>query len=243
MLKRMALLVFVSTTTVVSAGALSGTQVDFKAGYSIWDGYAKTHFTDSSVISLLGQDSLIYSTNSFKDVWALGVFVQTDIYGYYLEGINHEFTVKKSKVYMSDVKYKYNFGRGSMGLSKKWEGENWLFRLGGGVRAVTIGIDKRIGKPPFVISSDDRENFVMPEIRGVFSYKISDNWKTDFTVSAGIHSDYQSYSVSGQIGYFLTDTFGLSFGVQYEKIKLDSSKNKANFRIVMPYVSFTTFIK
>lgn len=227
--------------TNLDAKAFPSAEAELRLGYSVWDGYAKTQFTDSSALSLLGTDSFTYETNNFDNTWQFNARVQTDVLGWYMEGNVFEFTIKKTKLLGLAVKYNYSFERGSVGFSKKWESGKITFRLGGGVRVVQLGVDKKVGEPPISFVISDKEKFTMPEARFIAYYDLN-RWQFKVLTSAGIHKDYKTFSTGMQIGYKLTDLYGFSFGVQQEYVKIESKKNKADINLIMPYIAMDIYM-
>ncbi len=220
-------------------------QITFKFTYPIV--YGKVVSDGVMEFPLLGVQYFHYEANSIKNpqINVAGT-LQAETAGYYIDFANNEYTFSRKPFVVGpaslDAKQSYNIDRLEGGLSKKF-GFNYLaIRIGAGIRVLQVGIINRVGgRYGFV--EDDRERFQLYNLKAVIHLFDKSSFPIRFDASTGVGGKAKTYSFSGQFGYRLQSGFlkgfVLGIGIIYDRIKLETQKNKADVQIVSPYLSIS----
>jgi len=170
--------------------------------------------------------------------------LQAETLGYYIDFATNEYVFSKEPFILNNVSLKakqtYNIDRLEGGLSKRFNLKNMYIRLGTGIRVLQVGIINRVGGA-YGFVQDDRERFSMVNIKSVANIFPNYKFPIKLDASYGFGSYITSYSFSFQVGYRIQSGFFqkllLGIGLIYDRVKLETEKNKADVQIVAPYFS------
>jgi len=231
-------------TTLISTSVFSA-EITFKFTYPILKGRAVSEGVMD--FPILGNQYFHYEINGIeKPQLNIAATLQAETAGYYIDFATNEYIFSKEpftlgKVYLQS-KQSYNIDRLEGGLSKKFNFEDVAIRLGTGIRILQVGIINRVGGA-YGFVQDDREKFQMINLKAVIDLFKNSKFPMRFDASTGFGDKATTYSFSGQVGYRIQSGFFkglvLGVGVIYDRVKLETQKNKADVQIVAPYLSIS----
>ena len=231
-------------TTLISTSVFSA-EVTFKFTYPKL--YGKVVSDGVMSFPVLGTQKFHYETNKVDNppINIAGT-LQAETLGYYIDFATNEYAFSRRSLVVSNVsieaKQTYNIDRLEGGLSKKFNFEDVAIRLGTGIRILQVGIINRVGGA-YGFVQDDREKFQMVNLKAVIDLFKNSKFPMRFDASTGFGDKATTYSFSGQVGYRIQSGFFkglvLGVGVIYDRVKLETQKNKADVQIVAPYLSIS----